>query len=365
MEDAKSAGSTDESVITLRREKPTDPSRPAFVGAQVLPGSGMMILQIGAHLPGRGHVDLLVSPPADEALSILRADAGESGGNKAFSMGGALLLPFANRIRGKLDSDGATIATQILGQTVSLRANWGGQAASAERYAMHGLTLASHVGAIRRETSDTLDRVSGSLDAGNFGGHWLSSTHVSYDVTLRSDSFTVCVTARNVGAAPLPMGIGWHPYFAIPSGHRAQARIHIPASERVVVNNYDEVLPTGDVVAVAGTQYDFSVTGGRELDDFYLDDCFVGISKTADGDTVCEVTDGDAAYGLRIVATSPHVTAVQVYAPVDKSYVALEPQFNWADPFGGEWPAGTDTGMVTLQPGELVTYSVRLELFTP
>lgn len=365
MEDGKSADSTDESLIILRRPEPTDPSRAAFVSAQVLPGSGMMILQIGAHLPGRGHVDVLVSPPAHEALATLRADAGESGGNKAFSMGGALLLPFANRIRGRLDSNGATIATEILGHTVSLPANWGGKAAGAERYAMHGLTLASHVGDIRRETTDTSDGVSGTLDAGNFGGHWLSSTQVSYDVTLTSDSFTVSVAARNVGSAPLPMGIGWHPYFAIPSGHRAQARMHIPASERVVVNNYDEVLPTGDVVAVTGTQYDFSVPGGRQLHDLYLDDCFVDISKTADGYTVCEVMDVEAAYGIRIIATSPHVTAVQVYAPVDKTYVALEPQFNWADPFGAEWPAGTDTGMVTLQPGELVTYSVRLELFTP
>lgn len=365
MEDGKSPGSTDVSVIRLSRPEPTDPSRPAFVGAQVLPGWGMMILQIGAHVPGSGHVDILVSPPEHEALSTLRADAGESGGNKAFSMGGALLLPFANRIRGRLADDGATIATEILGHTVRLPANWGGQAAGAERYAMHGLTLASHVGDIRRETTDRCDRVLGSLDAGDFGGHWLSSTCVSYDVTLRSDSFAVCVTARNVGAAPLPMGIGWHPYFAIPSGQRAQARIHIPASERAVVNNYDEVLPTGDVVPVAGTQYDFSAPRGRQLNDLYLDDCFVGLSKTADGCTVCEVTDAAAAYGLRIVAPSPHVTAVQVYAPVDKPYVALEPQFNWADPYGAEWPAGADTGMVTLQPGELVAYSVRLELFTP
>lgn len=365
MEDGKSAESTDEAVITLRRPEPSDPSRPAFVSAQVLPGWGMMVLQIGAHLPGRGHVDVLVSPPEHEALSTLRADVGESGGNKTFSMGGALLLPFANRIRGRLDDDGATIATEVLGQTVSLPANWGGQIAGAERYAMHGLTLASQVSDICRDTSDTSDRVSGSLDVGDFGGHWLTSTRVSYDVTLGSDWFAMCVTAHNVGATPLPIGIGWHPYFAIPSGQREQARIHIPASERVVVNNYDEVLPTGDVVPVAGTKYDFSAPGGRQLNDLYLDDCFVGLSKTADGFTVCEVTDADAVYGLRIIATSPHVTAVQVYAPVDKAYVALEPQFNWADPYGAEWPAGIDTGMVTLQPGELVTYSVRLELFTP
>jgi len=55
---------------------------------------------------------------------------------------------------------------------------------------------------------------------------------------------------------------------------------------------------------------------------------------------------------------------VQVYAPLDKSFVALEPQFNLNDPFGKEWK-GIDTKMVTLKPGESVTWKVRLELFFP
>jgi aldose 1-epimerase len=54
-----------------------------------------------------------------------------------------------------------------------------------------------------------------------------------------------------------------------------------------------------------------------------------------------------------------------VYAPVDKSFVALEPQFNWADPFTPVWGAKVNTGMVTLQPGQTATYSVQLELFVP
>lgn len=358
------AGTSDRRVITLSRPEPTGADQPVFVSAQVLPGRGMMILQIRAHLPGHGLVDVLVSPDTEEALALLSADP-DSEGNKTFSMGGAFLIPFANRIRGRVNGDGETLVTNVLDQPVSLRANWGGQAAGSERYAMHGLTLVSRVSGISRDTTDTSDRVEGSLSAGDFGGHWLSSTDISYQVTLESDSFQARVTARNVGTAALPIGIGWHPYFAIPSGHREQARVRVPASERVMVNNYDEVLPTGEIVPVAGTQYDFSVSGGRQLGDLYLDDCFVGLSKTEDCRTVCEITDAEAAYGLRITASSPQVTAVQVYAPPDKPYVALEPQFNLADPFGAEWPAGTDTGMVTLGPGELVSYMVRLELFTP
>ena len=54
---------------------------------------------------------------------------------------------------------------------------------------------------------------------------------------------------------------------------------------------------------------------------------------------------------------SPHIRAIQVYSPVDKSFIALEPQFNYGDPFGKEWN-GADTGMVTLAPGESVTWKV-------
>jgi aldose 1-epimerase len=72
-----------------------------------------------------------------------------------------------------------------------------------------------------------------------------------------------------------------------------------------------------------------------------------------------------SAYGLRITAAPPHVRAFQVYSPPDAPFVALEPQFNLADPFGSQWAPDIDTGMVRLAPGESAVYAVRLELFTP
>ena len=44
--------------------------------------------------------------------------------------------------------------------------------------------------------------------------------------------------------------------------------------------------------------------------------------------------------------------------------MVVEPQLNWADPYGAIW-GGRDTGMVELAPGEAVDYAVRLELLTP
>ena len=65
---------------------------------------------------------------------------------------------------------------------------------------------------------------------------------------------------------------------------------------------------------------------------------------------------------MRLTALSRHVTAVQVYAPPDRPFVAIEPQFNWTDPFSDAWPTGTNTGMVVLPPDADVTWAVRWEL---
>jgi len=352
-------------VVTLQRPAPPDPKKPAFLSAQVLPGRGMMTLQIRARLPLQGETGLLAAPPLEEARQILEGSTDGFPGNASYSIGGAFLVPYANRIRGELSADGRTVQTRILGRSVTLPANWGGRKPGAERYSMHGLILASRTDELHRETTDAQDRVRALLHAGDFGGCWVSATDVEFENVLTSESFRITITARNVGGEPLPMGIGWHPYFLFPSGRREQARLHLLARKRTLVNDYDEVLPTGEVVPVAGTPYDFSMPGGRPLESLFLDDCFVDLVRSGDGSVAAEIVDPEGSYGLRVVATSPEVKAIQVYAPPKEKFIALEPQFNWADPFGAQWGPDVDTGMVVLEPGESVVYSVRLELFTP
>jgi galactose mutarotase-like enzyme len=53
-----------------------------------------------------------------------------------------------------------------------------------------------------------------------------------------------------------------------------------------------------------------------------------------------------------------------MYAPPAKNFVAIEHQYNFGDPFGKEW-GSTDTGMVTLKPGESTRWHVRLRVFVP
>ena len=349
-------------AVTLQ-VRPT--SEPSFTSAEILPGRGMMTLQVRARLPKLGEVDLIASPPLAEARSRFERSSGQPfPGNESYLFGGAVLIPYANRVRGRISPDGRTITARVLGREVTLPANWAGQRPGAERYAMHGLVLDSRVGDLERRTTEGEDVLRGTLEAGDFGWGWPSRTELTFENVLRPDSFRLTITARNVGDATLPVGIGWHPYFTVPSGRREEARLHLPARSRTLVNDYDEVLPTGEVVPVAGTPYDFSMAGGRAMDGQFLDDCFVDLETTA-GEVVAEVIDPAASHGLRVVAAAPPVRAIQVYAPPDKGFIVVEPQFNRADPFGEEWGPGADTGMALLAPGESVAYSARLELFTP
>src|SRR5262249_42901288 len=162
---------------------------------------------------------------------------------------------------------------------------------------MHGLVLDTRIEELQRRTTAEEDTLLGFFHAGDFAGRWVSRTALSFANVLRSDSFTLTITAKNVGEEPLPIGIGWHPCFTIPSGRREQVRLQLPTRRRVIVNDYDEVLPTGEVVPVVGTPYDFSMPGGQPLGDLFLDDCFVDLQRSEAGEAVAEVVDPAASYG--------------------------------------------------------------------
>jgi len=350
-------------TFTLERPKRSDTAKPQFLSAQVLPGRGMTTYQIRAYVPGKGEIDLMEAPPLAEAPKLMDGGPEDLIGNKSFSIGGAILLPYANRIRGKLSADGTTIETPIDGKPVTLIANWKGKKPEAVKNAMHGMILDAKMDNVNTDKNADESSVTGTFHAGDFQGHWLSKTDVDTKITLKDDVFLMTVTAKNVAADPLPMGIGWHPYFVLPSGDRTQAKLHLPAKQRALVTNYDDVFPTGKVEKVAGTPYDFTAPGGAALKNLFLDDSFVDLQKTPEGYTVIEIRDPASKFGLRVTGMSKEITAIQVYAPLDKKFVVVEPQFNWVDPYSKVW-AGKKTGMVVVKPGESVTYSVKVEFLT-
>ena len=359
MPDSQSIMLGGQPVRTLRPPLEPMAGRPGFLSVDVAPGRGMLILQARLRLANGAETDLFTSPPLDALAAILDGGPEDFAGSASFSLGAATLLPYANRITGR-PVEPRQIETEVAGKPVRLPRNWGGKAVGAKQYAMHGLLLAMAADRVEQTAGPGAAALRAFFDAGDFSGRWPSRCEVEIEVAVAAHQLRLSVQARNTGAETLPMGIGWHPYFALPSGRRSQARLQVPAAERLEVDNYDEVLPTGRILDVAGTPYDFRA--GAELGERYLDDCFTGLQRDEAGEIACRIEDPAGGYGVRIASASPAVTAIQVYAPPERSCVALEHQFNWPDPYGEEW-RGRDTGMALLGPGEQTRFEVSVEPF--
>jgi aldose 1-epimerase len=201
------------------------------------------------------------------------------------------------------------------------------------------------------------------IHAGSFDGHWLSETDLHFTFALAGDAIDEKVTATNIGHEDEPIAIGAHPYFAIPSQDRVQARIRIPAETAAVITSYLEERPTGELKSEDGAAYDYRAPEGVALDNRALDDNFSHLQRTG-GAADVRLTDPEARYGIDIAGVSPAIRTVQVYSSSEKNFVAVENQFNFVDPFGKEWN-GMDTGMVRLHPGQSTTWEIRLRLFAP
>jgi aldose 1-epimerase len=328
----------------------------------MLPGRGMNVLQITAYIPGKGEVNLMTAPSVDGAASAMTGSGDDTNGRASLAMGGAFEVPWAGDVYGTSISGGSgeesgheNIAWR--GRSISLPATGGGAAG--------GLLLAQPADAADTVALPDGGHAQATFHAGDFGGHWPSKTDVTVTVLLSSRTIELTLTARNAGDTAEPIGIGWAPRFAIPTGGRAQERLTIPAQKREEIRDRAKGVPSGVLVPVAGTAYDFSTHGGAVLGNLSLDDCFVDLHQNLlDSGPVAELSVPADNYGLRMTVLSSTIKAIHVLAPAGADFLSIAPQFNYDDPFGREWGKDADTGMVVLQPGQSTQWKVRVELFS-
>jgi galactose mutarotase-like enzyme len=345
-------------AIMLTRIRLTGGSVPEFLSATLLPGRGMNVLQIGAYIPGKGEVNLLASPTIESAASVMNGKGDDVDGMMSMAMGGAFEVPWAGRLWGSPSPVDGRLSTEWRGHTMTLP---GGTEGLAEG----GLML--QAGAETVETTALPDggQVQAVFHEKDYGAHWPSKTDVTVTVLLGSQWIEMSVTARNTGDVAEPMGIGWHPRFAIFDENREQLRLHIPAEKREEIRNRETGIPSGILQSVAGSAYDFTMRGGAALGRMDLADNFTALHREIlDNSAIAELSDPTNDYGLRMTMLSPTIKAIRVDAPADANYVSIGPQFNLDDPMGREWGKDEDTGMVVLQPGQTTQWKVRLELYS-
>jgi aldose 1-epimerase len=352
-------------VVRLERSQMLGGAGPEFLSATLLPGRGMNVLQITAYLPQKGEVNLLASPPLEEAAKELTGTGADATGAKSLTMGAAIELPWAGRIFGYKTPDGDNLMTTWRGMRLILPTD------AKDSYGVGGATAAG--GMLLKQPSDSIapnvmpdgGEAQAVFRPGNFGGHWPSQTEITAAINMSGRSIEFKITAHNTGNVAEPIGIGWHPRFAILSGHRGQMMLRLPQAQRVEVKDRRTGQLSGRLLPVEGTEYDFAGHEGAQLGALNLDDSFVHLrTGLMEDGPVAELRDPENDYGVRITALSPTIKAMRVYAPLDGSFISIEPQFNFDDPFGHEWAREEDTGMVVLQPGQSTQWKIRMEIFS-
>jgi galactose mutarotase-like enzyme len=345
-------------VVHLKRAQTGD--GPQFLGMTILPGRGMNTFQITGYFPGLGKFHVLHAPTLAVANTQYYGTSTDAYGDDSFAFGGAFLTPYPNRILGKLSTDKKTITTYWHGKKLVLPANWHNSAhPTQDIHAMHGLILKENASNVQVTNTPDGQVVTADMpDA--YQGHWLSKTDLHFRIALTAKAIDAQITAKNVGNEAEPVSMAWHPYLRIPSGQHAQAKLYVPGTMRAEVNNYQDVFVTGKLQPVKGTRFDFTSPKGTPLADGYLDDNWSHL-KWQNGKLRVSLMDPASNYEISEVGFSPQIKTIQVYSPPSAKFAVVEEQFNFADPFGKEWH-GMNTGMVTLKPGQSVTWHVQLQM---
>lgn len=126
---------------------------------------------------------------------------------------------------------------------------------------------------------------------------------------------------ENQASEPMPVGVGFHPYFQVPDVPRDQCRVHVAARDHLELSSL--LIPTGertpvklpDPVSLATTQ---------------LDDVFSNLVRGSDNHANFWVEGG----GKKIsVIYGPKYTVAVVYAPPRENFICFEPMSAITDAF--------------------------------
>ncbi|MBV9849454.1 MAG: hypothetical protein JO250_07185 [Armatimonadetes bacterium] len=175
---------------------------------------------------------------------------------------------------------------------------------------------------------------------------------VAVTYALSDAGLTVSFTIENIGDGPAPVAAGFHPYFTAGSDHIDADTLHLPFDSYL---EYDGLLPTGKVLSVDGSPYDFRQP--RPIEGTAFNTCFAAPRRDVDG--LCRIrlaAPGDAR--TRTVWLDSSLDYVVLYSgdPLPESHrrrsLAIEPMTCGSDAFNHpEW------GLVALAPAQALTGS--------
>jgi aldose 1-epimerase len=247
------------------------------------------------------------------------------------------LAPWANR----LDGD----AFWANGQKYLLNPNLNNLHRDGNRLPIHGLLRYSDLWrVIALDSTESGASVTSRLEFWrhpDFMAQFPFAHEIEMTHRLHDGGLAIHLAITNHAEVPMPVSVGFHPYFTLPETPRDGWSVHIPVRDRAVLD--DKLLPTG-AFEPAG------LADRIDLKDRGFDTVFAGVDDAGTFEVRGEVHGRSRKITLRF---GPKYPVAVVYAPPGQQFICFEPMsgvtnaFNLAQrglypqlqtvPPGGRW----------------------------
>jgi aldose 1-epimerase len=130
---------------------------------------------------------------------------------------------------------------------------------------------------------------------------------------LRNGALEVETRVENLSSEPLPVALGFHPYFQVNDAPRDEWKVRLPAREKFVLN--ERLIPTGE-------KRPNPYANPQTLKGTALDDVLGGLVRDADGWARFRLEGAKESVTVEYGEAYPVAVA---YAPLGRSFVCFEP----------------------------------------
>jgi aldose 1-epimerase len=164
---------------------------------------------------------------------------------------------------------------------------------------------------------------------------------VAYRLLGRSH-LRVEATVENPGAAPLPFGLGYHPYFRVAPFGGEKACIEIEGGKQWKL---EDNLPTGATAAFSQTKHE------RRFAEVQLDHLFTDVPISRHDTRQCGSIESEDGRRL-VVEAGRDFRELVVFTPPHRQAICFEPYTCITDAINLQ-QQGVDSGLYILAPGEI------------
>jgi aldose 1-epimerase len=254
--------------------------------------------------------------------------------------GNPFLAPWANRIDGD--------AFYANGRKYQLNPDLGNLRRDGNQQPIHGLLLFSPLWEVISLKADAQSAsVVSRIDFARYPdlvAQFPFAHVVEMEYVLREGVLEVKTRLRNTGTEPMPIVIGYHPYFQLHDAPRDSWTVHL-AADRIWVLN-DKLTPTGETKPLEEI---FPGAAALRLGDVTLDHVFGGLQRDAEGRAHFSVRGKNEK--IEVVYGPKFNTAV-VYAPKGRGeFICFEPMTGVTNAFNLAY-RGIYNDLSSVAPGE-------------